>query len=1312
MDNVLAIKTYGGHCYTFYEKKKGRAIEYFCLIEARFFEKHLSLYDETKTSLLSKISQGGRPQYSFNGNIIWISPQLPPIDAVGGGVQDTTLKVACLIYLMQYQHYNAEFTDRQNLRLSYPFPLSAPQALPGYTRSERHRIRELLLPWLDPFREKTIGRALSTKGAPFSKLTITIREAQVLIKKIAQKKGLAVIFVRGILDTFNRDPQQLLRETVDPLKIPPNQRKNTLIVFAYWIENINCILAWGGRWEEVRGRVSFRIRGLEDMIGHNLPQLLMESGLVPDRLEVSEFIAIQRREAPLVDGIKQCLGFQPESNPNRSNTSWQETTERLKDLNLEEHPGINFYRNVILRWHNILTRLDHVLQRVEPLLQSEVIPWLTSCDNLREWSKGYQNLVEIVMLAIQAFPQTFAAYDFQKILIQMLPKGEGICTSATLLPYGMTSFYHVFDKALSFFEKPPVVVTIEQSYFETLSMLNRMEKLTDFNLKKKEILKDVEDPIDILIVDIHPNNAASNRLAQNDVAGFVSNYLEHDPSRKLSLILDVTLNHLKDPVIEKTFDKLLPYVKRGRLHVFGTQSLAKLIQLGADNFSGGAAFYVGNQPLSPGFSPPNRKKNIFFGLLFKHFLEPMHDYFSLIRRNTEFFYRTLKEAFEESQKLSLANDFRAYHSLGDFYPASVTMNLDQQTVYVALNFRPLIHHWNVEERELKKIMNFLGSTLEEGARIRNLPFFERQSFGFPLTSMSEAKDSLRLSIGVESPNELEKIIDLLVDFCDTLGLFIASKNTVKEDFKEMFLQTNRVLFDRKPFSTPSPVDIVTETMNEYGQDDYAKIGEVRVGYNNGKITFSKKKISKKKTDEPWFKNVTPTRFTTEYNSSWTSFDDFRFIFYLMLRGKGHKLYLVEGPENEWVLRNFLDCDLLTRSGGKSTVGEWEVNLSYQLSVRHSDRIYRGSQIFIDDSTLQALPFCWKSLDSDHQSMYLNRLFRHQLKFKESPGGEMPLVISFGGKKDFLDYEAKVFQPIEDLISFLNSLKVDSLPPPKDQTWNYQRLGLTSLLDKLELYGSCILVKRLDWLEQLETIQEEKFYQAMIKGLISGLIEDSANPTKTLPNSEDSLKKVRDVVDQSKSYDQFQVERWMDRLDHYLEDPTKDRNRLNPYFNVLNGLLTSSIYSLGSFYETGSEKVFHRVVTRSTCSTLKDFLVKIENSTIQRAEKLKSPEQFAFYLYLFVRYPFTDEQKNQFKEALRKISPENLNLCVSKRSFFFDPIAQDRFDFGVTGDPDSIIFFEKDRAEINTLIDQLIPPGNHLRKTLSEGAWKGVLTLKE
>ncbi|MCB1116362.1 MAG: hypothetical protein KDK71_07830, partial [Chlamydiia bacterium] len=762
-------------------------------------------------------------------------------------------KVAYLCYLLHYQHYNAEYTEEECKRLGYPFPLSALQRQPGYFRFEHERLMKLMEPWLGK-NVSVLNRQRDVK--PFSLLTPTTNLAIAVFKQffiiltVDEFRGLkeipaetvGVILPVSRKDLSEKRGDQIIEQYVG--KLTDMQKKRVFFLFGLKPQPIDCILTWIGEWRVCSGRLWFDYFSLDARFGNNIFSLLKECGAVPDRISVNQFVTYGLDKASFDEAFNQCLRTQNSLRPNpwrvgaytSSSNNWEKIMEGIALFNFKEEQGCEIFRDAILKWSNLLFSDSTLFNAAAPLLSAEVCPWLQKNGDLVSWSKGYQNLVEIVMFLIQAFPEKFQGYSFERDLLQKLPETKH--RAVGLFSYGMTGFYEVMNIILMRYRaQSPNVACISQSYFEMLMLLREMQRTRKIGVNEYASLDKIQKLPNVLVADIHPNNAARKQLFQNNVGGWVKEQLDRENGRTLCLVLDITLNHLSDPIIEQTFKDLLPYIEAGRLHLFGIQSLAKLVQLGADNFSGGATFYLGNDDTIK-FSTPIREKSAFFALMNKEFQEHIDRYLNLVRENTEYLYLTLNRlTLDIEKRIKIKrNDQEGEVS---FCAAQITTNVDSQTVYVALHFRNLLNEWGVHENDdnqVKILVKQLKKILIQAADVRGLPLTERQSFGFSLMSVSDVKDAIRISVGMEGKPLLDEYAELIYDFNYCLSKYIAHFENGRElnAFEEIFLRANKIA-EGKELYFGERIDIFEEVCDENGRDIFDKRGGAQVVFTNGNI---------------------------------------------------------------------------------------------------------------------------------------------------------------------------------------------------------------------------------------------------------------------------------------------------------------------------------------------------------------------------------------------------------------------------------------------------------------------------------------------
>ena len=98
------------------------------------------------------------------------------------------------------------------------------------------------------------------------------------------------------------------------------------------------------------------------------------------------------------------------------------------------------------------------------------------------WAKAYQNLCEIIMFCIQAFPERFSDLSFESAVLEVFDPEQQfskIHKSVGLFPYAMRSFYFALDHVLrrdEFNKNKISIACISQNYFEMLEKTREAEQ--------------------------------------------------------------------------------------------------------------------------------------------------------------------------------------------------------------------------------------------------------------------------------------------------------------------------------------------------------------------------------------------------------------------------------------------------------------------------------------------------------------------------------------------------------------------------------------------------------------------------------------------------------------------------------------------------------------------------------------------------------------------------------------------------------------------------------------------------------------------
>ncbi|MBA2369822.1 MAG: hypothetical protein H0V82_12520 [Candidatus Protochlamydia sp.] len=651
------------------------------------------------------------------------------------------MRRACLCYCLHYQHYNAEFTERENIRLGYPFPLCASTNKAAYIRTDYHPLFEIIYPWVqinliqrfeetkNKFKDKkeTFDYFKLTsltlldlfelfyKNKSFLILNETDIQESVCIRKIENKYTLLVkIEINNLQESLHENLQtQFKKNNLNQIR---EEYPNLFIIFYLNEADVDCSIMWVAKWQNPNINNELKCVKLFELFTNENLSLWSKAGAIPDRLAVNKFANFNIEENELFKTLSHHSNlkkYESSSNSN-SNGRWLNKIKEIELYSFIDDPGSKLYQQAILKWNSVLLNQYPIFHA---LLASQVIPWISDKADIVNWAKGYQNLCEIVMLCLQSFPDLSKMHDLerlQSIILNEMP--TDIYKSIGLFPYAMNSVIFTLGHILKNSNGKTLNVTcISHNYFETNGLLKNMHEKGLIRANEKNSLEEIDEIPDVLISDIHSNNAAAKEIYQNDIGNWIATRLSDNKNQKMILILDITLNYLTDPIFLKIIKTLNIFIEEEKLEVYGILSVAKLLQLGADNFSGGLCLYLGkkNGGNPPIFPSPIPEKVAFFTLLTENFQHITASYFKQIRENTDWIYKELnKEFLDISNSVShqiIAENYEINKT--HFCATKVKQNTDDHTVYIALSFEPFFVV--LEKYKLQKIKELLKSIYNE-----------------------------------------------------------------------------------------------------------------------------------------------------------------------------------------------------------------------------------------------------------------------------------------------------------------------------------------------------------------------------------------------------------------------------------------------------------------------------------------------------------------------------------------------------------------------------------------------------------------------
>lgn len=1046
------------------------------------------------------------------------------------------IKRSVLCYLLQYQHYNAEFTEAERRRLGYPAPLYVPLSPATYLRSDGAHLLALAAPWIQrvpAFRERA------------DSLIIT--------------NSLFFRVVRLFCPAMNSLPRkEILLSDLTPRGVPPHlfegQRPNSTVLCCLQIPGVDCLWVWGVK---VRGggRLEWQSR-------HQLPlgrqlSILNKAGAIPDRMALHAFLT-HRDNLRFFDPVvprARCF------DQSAAVAQWRGCLDQIRDYTFPDRPGAELYRNAILLWEEKIRsiNLQNRWENFALLLQSEVMPWITSDGDVSKWAKAYSSLCAIVMQLFEIFPAPHNLLDqnikqkFAYLDLEM---------DVRLFPYGMSAAFSALQQFLpEVREEEAVVASTSHHYFETTLLLQ--ERGAPFQFKQVNFLDDIRDfSPDIVITDIHPNNATQAELNRNDVAGWVTGFLDVSDREQLNLILDTTLTNLSDPDLQQLLQDLKPDLILGRLRISIVQSLAKLLQHGADNFSGGIQIDFLPTSRQEVIDPPTNKTTFFGVLLEPKFQEVTDRYFSLVRKNTAWVYDCLASGFAEIERVCLDIHDGYYASV-----AHISFNGDDSTVYVAIRFDELIRQ---KLTSAKKTYDLLL----ELAALRGLPMTGRPSFGFPLCNITEVPGGLRLSVGIEDPITLQRQVDLILDYFNLLAHWV--RRGIGMQWSEFCAFSKDAMRNLDAFEGRVELEEV--------ESDYQTIGEATIRYADSKLSVT----LFRRDQQPL--HLAERELYVEPDVRYEGHRAHLIGYYLAIVDQVPLLltreYDLSGGDYEgWEIICLRERGGF-KKGGRAFWDDEETGAVFHLdpfTLNYKGERYTGNQVLVCDASLGVggAPFSMSRLPAA-PSLYdavLDKLFLYKLSFETREDDS--ILLSFGDPR-FLNYQEELTRRglfnFQEVAHFLNHLP-HPLPLPhfvNRHNWRFVN-PFYRLCREIGEYGAASAGEfKGDQVDQIWAIDNQEFQKHLVTGLVDGLcnrmMQGVALSRKVAAQWRGFVRNER-VQSLFSSLERKQaLLRTLCELDNrlsyqYSGRPIPDLTRFQPYLDVLFCIINSEVYVDRSGYQT-------------------------------------------------------------------------------------------------------------------------------------------------
>lgn len=313
-------------------------------------------------------------------------------------------------------------------------------------------------------------------------------------------------------------------------------------------------------------------------------------------------------------------------------------------------------------------------------------------------------------------------------ILHMLPRSAPPATSVHASPHGLGmigQIHHALGKTKN-------VGVLKHSYYETPGIFDGPHIAP--GVQDAQLLAQ-----DLIVLEPHPNNAEDRGVIPHEPLRLLAALA--NGGRHHTVMMDVTLNHLREQEIVDILDHAAPLIKDGRLNLILMQSGTKFLQHGMDIASLGIGVVFNNEKnwiefnkamaATPQATPAD--DTAYLGHMLMTNRTELGAYLDHIRANTGMLKQLLHE------------------KLGSDGALEVTVSSDDKTVYVAIAPTAEFVHRYFPGNEHAAMNYAYKLILKEMA---DLSLVARPSFGFNLTNLGECLTTIRITPGIEGSDML------------------------------------------------------------------------------------------------------------------------------------------------------------------------------------------------------------------------------------------------------------------------------------------------------------------------------------------------------------------------------------------------------------------------------------------------------------------------------------------------------------------------------------------------------------------------------
>lgn len=507
--------------------------------------------------------------------------------------------------------------------------------------------------------------------------------------------------------------------------------------------------------------------------------------------------------------------------------------------------------NSTLNSSNELRNMIHLsLQRLEILLQKSV----EQKDHSVKYNMLHELIAEELLLQLNLI-HPYKPDDFNQTLTN-IRKDE----QYQILPYsissssGMAAFNDSIRAVAMTFPGRLQIYFLESSYYEIQKLhafsSYRGDNSSRFKILKisnRKFLKEIRkrSHSDSLFPDIFaltirstPSHKGADYTPFAEVKEGLDMLLQRQPEGKhLSVLLDVTNDSFSSDEIRSLINGYAESIENRSVSFILFRSGHKFLQLGVDKFNAGSAeLYSNHQELKDNF---RQTEGALTGLDYQsltHFTSCAHteidSYTKLHQQNTKILYDYLRPRLSEKEENGL----------------TLYLNEDEKAYFIQITpqttIQPSHEEWQEPHATQEGLNNVVVEALCRMANRNGIAVTPRDSFGYNETVTCQIGETIRISVGTHSPDQMEKLCKIIEELHETI-----------RDFTPRGINAKRIERERDDVDAPpakrhtsdphlsAPASSSIEEENKEGNTPHVGDDEYATIWQNSPLIFYRKPLT-------------------------------------------------------------------------------------------------------------------------------------------------------------------------------------------------------------------------------------------------------------------------------------------------------------------------------------------------------------------------------------------------------------------------------------------------------------------------------------